>query len=171
MRVLCSASPLFLGRNRPPVKRRMPNPKPELPLEAYPTTPFRGACRDPWMVSSEDWHESGKRKICPSKPLCGCAAARRSFSSTDGVGQRGRSGYNQDSASQWGRASLCALLAVQFDRPGLRTLLQGREGLGLRRKTPARSKVMAQVCDICGKGPQFATTSHTPTTLHAGAGA
>jgi large subunit ribosomal protein L28 len=44
-----------------------------------------------------------------------------------------------------------------MDRAGLRAFLLEREGgLSRRRERPKFwSKVMAQVCDICGKGPQF----------------
>jgi large subunit ribosomal protein L28 len=48
------------------------------------------------------------------------------------------------------------LLAAPLDRPGWSAFLCGSGRIvPAARKIKVWSKVMAQVCDICGKGPQF----------------
>jgi large subunit ribosomal protein L28 len=53
--------------------------------------------------------------------------------------------------------SYCVPLAALLDRPGLSAfeVAARRRLVPAARKTKVWSKAMAQVCDICGKGPQF----------------
>jgi len=73
------------------------------------------------------------------------------------LGLEADSAYTGDSVSRRGGASSYAPLAAPLDRLGLSAFHLALEGVlsAAARNTKVWSNVMAQVCDICGKGPQF----------------
>jgi large subunit ribosomal protein L28 len=72
------------------------------------------------------------------------------------LGLEGASAYTEDSADWRGGAPSDAPISAAVYTTTLSALQSGAHiGAKSRRQPKIWSEVMAQVCDICGKGPQF----------------